>query len=93
MRRPFRRSAETTPAEGDRGGKRREAITVLVLALLVAYAVAFVVENSKRVSIHFVIGSARTRVIWVILLSIAIGLIAGMLLPQLRRRRRRQQRG
>jgi uncharacterized integral membrane protein len=99
MRRPFRRSTETaatpeTDAPPDaRQGKRRELAVYLGLTLLVAYVVAFVIENSKRVSVHFVVGSTRARVIWVILLSVGIGLVAGLLLPQLRRRRRRQQRG
>ena len=63
------------------------------LALLVAYAIAFVLENRKRVGLHFVLATARVSLIWLILLSFAIGLLAGVLLSQLyRRRRRRQQR-
>lgn len=61
--------------------------------LIAVYIVAFVAENNKNVTIHFVFYSAHTSVIWVILLSLAIGLIGGLLLSQLYRRRRRQERG
>lgn len=60
------------------------------LALIVAYVIAFVVENAKRTSIRFVFATAHTRLIWVILLSLAIGLVGGVLLSQLYRRHRRK---
>ena len=68
-------------------------LTVACLALIAAYIVAFVVENNKNVTVHFVFFSAHTSVVWVILLSLAIGLIGGLLLSQLERRRGRQQGG
>jgi uncharacterized integral membrane protein len=77
----------------------REAIqprlwaTLGALALLIVYIVAFVVENDKRVTVHFVFFKTNTSVIWLILLSLGIGLVAGVLLSQLERRRRRHQRG
>ncbi len=68
-------------------------LVVGALVLIAAYIVAFVAENNKKVTIHFVFYSPHTSVIWVILLSLAIGLIGGLLLSQLYRRRRRQERG
>jgi uncharacterized integral membrane protein len=65
---------------------------VVVLALIVAYVVGFIAENNKHVTVHFVLLSARTSVIWLILLSLAIGIVFGILLSQLYRRRRRHQR-
>ncbi len=62
------------------------------LALLMAYVVAFIAQNNKSVTVHFVLASAKTSVIWLILLSLAIGLIGGVLLSQLERRRGRKQR-
>ncbi|HVR13382.1 MAG TPA: LapA family protein [Gaiellaceae bacterium] len=62
------------------------------LALLMAYVVAFIAQNNKSVTVHFVLTSAKTSVIWLILLSLAIGLIGGVLLSQLERRRGRKQR-
>lgn len=57
------------------------------LGLLVAYVVYFVAANTDRVSVKFLFFEATTGLIWVILLSLAIGLVAGLLLSQLYRRR------
>ena len=61
------------------------------LVLIVAYIVAFIAENTKSVRVHFVFYTAHTSVIWVILLALAIGLVGGLLLSQLERRRGRQK--
>ncbi len=68
-------------------------LIVGALALIIAYLVAFVAENNKSVKVHFVFYTGQTSVIWLVLLSLAIGLVAGLLLSQLERRRRRHQRG
>jgi uncharacterized integral membrane protein len=68
-------------------------LIVGALALIIAYLVAFVAENNKSVKVHFVFYTGETSVIWLVLLSLAIGLVAGLLLSQLERRRRRHQRG
>ena len=47
-------------------------------------------ENNKHVHVHFVLGTARTSLIWLVLLSVALGLLLGVLLSQLYRRRRRR---
>lgn len=57
------------------------------LGLLIAYVLYFVVANNDRVAVKFLFFDARTGLIWVILLSLAIGLAAGLLLSQLYRRR------
>ena len=67
-------------------------LAVIGLALIGAYVVAFIAENNKHVTVHFVLLSANTSVIWVILLTLAIGLVGGMLLSQLVRRRGRKER-
>lgn len=68
-------------------------LTVVALVLIGAFIVAFIAENNKRVTVHFVLFSAHTSVIWVILLTLTIGLVGGLLLSQLVRRRGRKQRG
>lgn len=65
----------------------------IALALVVAYAIAFVLENGKHVSVHFVFATARVSLVWVVLLSLALGAIGGILLSQLDRRRRRRNTG
>jgi uncharacterized integral membrane protein len=57
------------------------------LLLLVAYVIYFVIANDERVAVEFLFFSARTSLIWVILLCLAIGLLLGVLLSQLYRRR------
>jgi uncharacterized integral membrane protein len=63
---------------------------VLGLVLLAAYVIAFVLENRRQVHLHFVLFTASVSLIWLILLSLAIGVVGGVLLDQLYRRRRRQ---
>jgi uncharacterized integral membrane protein len=64
---------------------------LVVLVLLAAYAIAFVLENRKSVNLHFVFVTASVSLIWLILLSLALGVIGGILLAQLERRRRRRR--
>jgi uncharacterized integral membrane protein len=66
-------------------------LRLIVLGLLVAYAIAFVLENRKQVSVHFVLATARVSLVWLILLALGVGVIAGILLGQLERRRRRSR--
>jgi uncharacterized integral membrane protein len=68
-------------------------LTVAALVLIGAYIVAFIAKNDVRVQIHFVLFTAHTSVIWLILLSLAIGVVGGLLLSQLYRRRRGNQPG
>jgi uncharacterized integral membrane protein len=42
---------------------------------------------TPKASVNFVFGEARTSLIWVILLSLLAGLVGGVLLSQLYRRR------
>jgi uncharacterized integral membrane protein len=65
-------------------------LRLIVLGLLVAWAIAFVLENRTQVHVHFVLGTARVSLVWVILLVLGVGLIGGILLAQLERRRRRR---
>jgi uncharacterized integral membrane protein len=66
-------------------------LRLIVLGLLVAYAIAFVLENRKQVSVHFVLATARVSLVWLILLALGVGLLGGILLAQLERRRRRRR--
>ena len=91
----FRRSDEegTSPEEAQvapAAGERPLFAKLLILLAIAAYAVAFVLENRKQVDVHFVFATARVSLIWLILLSLALGLFGGVLLRQLYRRRRRR---
>ena len=67
-------------------------LRLFALLLLIAYVIAFVLENRKHVHMHFVFGTASVSLIWLILLSLGIGLVGGILLAQLERRARRRRR-
>jgi uncharacterized integral membrane protein len=68
-------------------------LILVALLLLSGYLFAFAVKNDDEVNVDFVVGSAQTSVIWTILLSLVLGLVAGVLLSQLYRRRGRNKRG
>jgi uncharacterized integral membrane protein len=65
-------------------------VRLILLGLLVAYAIAFVLENRRQVNVHFVLATASVSLVWLILLALAVGLLGGILLGQLERRRRRR---
>jgi uncharacterized integral membrane protein len=65
-------------------------VRLILLGLLVAYAIGFVLENRGQVHVHFVLASAHVSLVWLILLAIGVGLLGGILLGQLERRRRRR---
>jgi uncharacterized integral membrane protein len=65
-------------------------VRLIALGLLVAFAIAFVLENRKQVNVHFVLATASVSLVWLILLALGIGVLAGILLGQLERRRRRR---
>ena len=73
----------------DRTWQPRLWAILAALVLIGAYVIGFVVANDDTVDVNFLFASPRTSLIWVILLSLAIGLIAGVLLSQLYGRRTR----
>jgi uncharacterized integral membrane protein len=62
---------------------------LLALVAIAAYLIAFIIENSKKVHLHFVFFTATVSQIWLILFILAIGILGGALLAQLHRRRSR----
>jgi uncharacterized integral membrane protein len=65
-------------------------VRLVLLLATIAYVVAFALENRRQVHLHFVLATSRVSLIWLILLSLALGLVGGVLLSQLYRRRRRR---
>ena len=64
---------------------------LIAIAAIGLYALLFVVLNTRRVKVSFVFASTRVSLIWVILLSLAVGVVLGVLLSQLHRRRQRHR--
>jgi uncharacterized integral membrane protein len=66
-------------------------VQVGAIAIVGLYTLLFIVLNTRRAKVSFVFASARISVIWVILLSLAVGLVLGVLLSALYRRRKRRR--
>jgi len=62
---------------------------LISLVLILAYVIAFIVKNSHKIKIDFVLFDTHTSLIWLIILLLAIGFLGGVLLSQLYRRRQR----
>ena len=81
--------APSPKTQAKRAGRGAASTAKLVLVGVVAvFAVLFIGMNTHDTKVDFVFGSTKISVIWVILLSLALGFALGALLPQLRRRRR-----
>jgi uncharacterized integral membrane protein len=59
------------------------------LLLIVVYLIAFVIKNDDRIDIDFVLFKATVSLIWEIVFVLALGVLGGVLLSQLYRRRGR----
>jgi uncharacterized integral membrane protein len=62
------------------------------LTILAIYVIAFVVKNDDRIEIDFVLFTATVSLIWEIVFMLALGVLGGVLLSQLYRRRRQHGR-
>lgn len=60
--------------------------------IIVIVLVAFIVDNSEKVRVGFVFFHADVRLIWVLLITAALGALADRLVPRFRARRARRQR-
>ena len=60
------------------------------IAVVGLYALLFVVLNTRHVKVSFVFASTKVSLIWVILLSLGVGVTLGVLLSQLHRHRQRR---
>jgi uncharacterized integral membrane protein len=84
--------AQPTPAAqpelADTSSPWRFWLKVAALLFFVAYSVAFVVGNSKAISVDFVFATARVSLIWSVLLLLLVGFVAGVLASHLYRQRR-----
>ena len=60
------------------------------IGLVALYAILFIVLNTHRAKVSLVFASAKISVIWVILLSLAVGFVLGVLVTRLHRRRKRR---
>jgi uncharacterized integral membrane protein len=69
----------------------RDTARLVGLAIVAGLLIAFIVENSDSVTIHFVFFSARVSLIWALILAAVLGALLDRLVPVYRRRRRTKQ--
>ncbi len=82
------RAEPQAPPPAERQGWSWKAILLLALAV---YAILLIIQNRKTVSVDFVVFTEKTRVVWLVLLSIGLGALIMWLLPRLRRRGRKSR--
>jgi uncharacterized integral membrane protein len=66
-------------------------LKLAALLFFLGWAIAFVINNDKSISVDFVFATGRVSLIWTILLLLLVGLIAGALFAHLYRRHGRKQ--
>lgn len=85
------RDPEKPPRGQDRDGiderQVRQIAMVGGVVLVASIALVFIVENSHQVHVSFVFFSSDISLIWVILLSVAVGAVAGVLGGRMIRKR------
>jgi uncharacterized integral membrane protein len=86
----FRRRPSIDTEELQENWQPKLYARLIALIVIAAYVVAFVLENRKSVHLHFVVATANVSLVWLVLLSLAVGFVVGILLSQLERRRRRR---
>ncbi len=65
---------------------------IIGLFLIAIYLIAFIVKNDERIEIDFVLFTGTVSLIWTIVFILALGVLGGVLLSQIYRRRARHER-
>jgi uncharacterized integral membrane protein len=63
------------------------------LSAMFLYLIAFIVMNDKQIEIEFVFFTATLSLIWAMVLMVGLGVLGGVLLSQVYRRRRGHEPG
>ena len=84
------------PKEGSiRGAIRkretRDNVRIVTALVIVGLLIAFVIANSEKVSIHFLLFTSSVRLIWVLVVTALLGGLADRLLVIRRARMRREE--
>jgi len=77
--------------EGASGWQPGLYLKLVLLGLAIAYGIGLIVANDEQTELDFVFGDTEASLVVIILVSLGIGLVAGVLLSQLYRRRRRRE--
>ena len=71
-----------SPETQDRKGLTR----LIVGGIIVLVVLAFVIDNTRRVKVGFVVGDHQTRLIYVLIVTFVIGIFLGWLIGRHTRR-------
>jgi len=82
--------AAPTKKRGAGGGPGGYSWKAILLAALGVYALLLIIVNSKRVDVNFVFFHAKTRVIFLVLLSMGLGALLMWLAPRMRQKRKQE---
>lgn len=81
--------APRPPADTTRGGSREFPWKLVLWGAIALYALAFLLLNDKKQTVDFVFFTVNTRLIWLILLSMALGAALALIVPRWWRSRKR----
>jgi uncharacterized integral membrane protein len=95
QRRDYDRDLVTQPPEErharEETGHRQVTWKTILVLVIVVYAVLLIALNSKHVRLDFVFLHADTNLLFLVLLSMAVGALLGWLIPRYLQRRRTNQ--
>jgi uncharacterized integral membrane protein len=87
-----RSSSSGVAHQGAAGAAKRDPKDIgrlVAVVVILAYLVAFIVENSQTVEVHFVFWSAHVSLIWALLIAAVLGIALERLVIYVRRRRQK----
>ena len=89
-----RSSSQGVARHGTSGTEKRDPKEIARLvgaAIILIYLIAFIVENSQTVEVHFVFWTAHVSLIWALLIAAVLGIALERLV--IYRRRQQRQKG
>jgi uncharacterized integral membrane protein len=76
------------PADDEAASSHRQLVKPILALVLLAALVSFVVQNGQKVKVQLWFVSGHPRLIWVLLVTVAVGAILGFIAGRPGRRRR-----
>ncbi|HEX2389000.1 MAG TPA: LapA family protein [Solirubrobacterales bacterium] len=80
----------TAPLPGEKPRKERTWRFYAAIAIGIV-ALVFIVQNSQEVEVDFIVATTSTPLFFILIITFALGALAGWLWPHVRRDRRRER--
>ena len=68
----------------------KRIVVVVILALALAWLIAFIASNSEHVKVSFVFGDVSLSLVWVMIICAVLGAVLALALPRVLRWRRQR---